>query len=446
MNKKEAKSIKDIKQNETNPQIQTKSDEKEYALYTEKIVESPQKKYRKLINGVKATGMFCVFLTIISVLMFVVIPWYESVVAEKNTDQDELTIEKDEYRADDDLMYLEIDASLEGTDSMILQTRGEEDENSSIENYDAAVEELNSKLEIIQKSVVSIGQKRDEANLPIPEDEDESLTSGLIVGYVNSQYIIVAQSSSISSSTNMVVKFSTGEEVNAHLKARNTYTDMIVLAVNAVDMSYTMLQSVNVAVLDNSYNVHQGDAFLSYGKIGGRNQTVDYGMISELYMDVNIDSTYEIFRTNLAYESGDYSFLFNTAGNVIGISYGAKDNQMQAIGISDLKAIIESMSNKGGIAHFGIYGKNVTPSMTGVYDVPVGLFISEVEIDSPAYDAGLQSGDVICEVNGNSVLTIQLFSEKLYRCSSGQSMMVRAKRKGKDGYYDVSFQVILGMR
>ncbi|MDD3240931.1 MAG: PDZ domain-containing protein, partial [Lachnospira sp.] len=95
---------------------------------------------------------------------------------------------------------------------------------------------------------------------------------------------------------------------------------------------------------------------------------------------------------------------------------------------------------------FGIYGKNVTRSMTGVYDVPVGLFISEVEIDSPAYDAGLQSGDVICEVNGNSVLTIQLFSEKLYRCSSGQSMMVRAKRKGKDGYYDVSFQVILGMR
>ena len=64
-----------------------------------------------------------------------------------------------------------------------------------------------------------------------------------------------------------------------------------------------------------------------------------------------------------------------------------------------------------------------------------------MDIDSPAYYAGLQAGDVISAINGQSILTIQQFSEKLYQCADGDTMYVTAKRQGKDGYSDVLFSV-----
>ena len=39
------------------------------------------------------------------------------------------------------------------------------------------------------------------------------------------------------------------------------------------------------------------------------------------------------------------------------------------------------------------------------------------------------------------VLTIQAFSEKLYQCADGDTLLVTVKRQGKDGYSDVSFSV-----
>jgi serine protease Do len=51
---------------------------------------------------------------------------------------------------------------------------------------------------------------------------------------------------------------------------------------------------------------------------------------------------------------------------------------------------------------------------------------------------------VITGIDGNMVLTIQAFSEKLYQCTSGQSMALTVKRLGKDGYKEIVFTVTIG--
>ena len=67
-------------------------------------------------------------------------------------------------------------------------------------------------------------------------------------------------------------------------------------------------------------------------------------------------------------------------------------------------------------------------------------------MDSPAFYAGLQSGDVITQFNGNTVLTIQEFSEKLYQCSNGENITVTVKRAGRDEYRELTFSVVLAVR
>ena len=84
--------------------------------------------------------------------------------------------------------------------------------------------------------------------------------------------------------------------------------------------------------------------------------------------------------------------------------------------------------------------------LTAKYNLPNGVYISNIDIDSPAYYAGLQAGDVISAINGQSILTIQQFSEKLYQCADGDTLLVTVKRQGKDGYSDVSFSVSVQLK
>ena len=122
------------------------------------------------------------------------------------------------------------------------------------------------------------------------------------------------------------------------------------------------------------------------------------------------------------------------------------DTSSKFIGISDLKAQIETMINEHGIMYCGITGQNVTEELAAKYGLPRGVYISNVDIDSPAYYAGLQAGDVISAINGQSILTIQQFSEKLYQCESGQQISITAKRFGGDEYKDMTFNAVIAVK
>ena len=77
-------------------------------------------------------------------------------------------------------------------------------------------------------------------------------------------------------------------------------------------------------------------------------------------------------------------------GNVVGVSKASTDTSTKFIGISDLKAQIETMINEHGIMYCGITGQNVTEELAAKYGLPSGVYISNVDIDSPAYYAGLR--------------------------------------------------------
>ena len=144
--------------------------------------------------------------------------------------------------------------------------------------------------------------------------------------------------------------------------------------------------------------------------------------------------------------SSTKTVIFDFEGNVVGVSKASTDTSSKFIGISDLKAQIETMINEHGIMYCGITGQNVTDELAAKYGLPSGVYISNVDIDSPAYYAGLQAGDVISAINGQSILTIQQFSEKLYQYADGEAMYVTAMRQGKDGYSDVAFSVSVQLK
>ena len=160
----------------------------------------------------------------------------------------------------------------------------------------------------------------------------------------------------------------------------------------------------------------------------------------------SIDNNYEIFETNLSCMKDDYGFLFNSDGNVVGISQVNSDSKLKAIGISDLKCMIECMINRRGKMYFGIVAQNVDSELSEKNGIPMGIYISKVDNDSPAYQAGLQPGDIIQGINKMPCYSIQRLNDKIYDSSAGQVINVSIKRKGKSGYFDASYDVSVELR
>lgn len=79
------------------------------------------------------------------------------------------------------------------------------------------------------------------------------------------------------------------------------------------------------------------------------------------------------------------------------------------------------------------------------YGIPAGLYVSAVEVGSPAYSAGIQTGDIITRIDAKTIENMSDFMDKLNAADSGDIMTVTVKRKSRDSYKEIVFRVTLGV-
>ncbi len=153
--------------------------------------------------------------------------------------------------------------------------------------------------------------------------------------------------------------------------------------------------------------------------------------------------------TDMYGSSNASGILVNLKGQIVGIidmSYNSSDikNLVSAVGITELKKVIESLSNDRDIAYFGVYGTDVTEKANQELGVPFGAYITEIDMDSPAMNAGIQSGDVITWVKGTEIKNYQNLVKALLLEEPERTLSVGLMRQGPDGYIEMEVSVVLG--
>ena len=213
-----------------------------------------------------------------------------------------------------------------------------------------------------------------------------------------------------------------------------------------------MMGQIVAATLGNSNIVGKGDPVIALGKQFGYAGGTGYGIISSVKNRVAVaDGEYRLLTTDIAAAPGGSGALFNTNGEVIGIiDQKITDNEsmnlVTAYAVSDLKQYIEQLSNGKAIPYLGVKGVEVPDSVAETDGIPEGIYVKEVEADSPAMKAGIQSGDVIVELNKNQISTVSGYGKRLMECEVGQQIKVKGKRQGASGYVDVEFTVTVGSK
>ena len=121
--------------------------------------------------------------------------------------------------------------------------------------------------------------------------------------------------------------------------------------------------------------------------------------------------------------------LVNLDGKIVGViaqsfSGEADTGVVTALSISDLRKLIEQLSNNEDLIYLGVRGQDISSSLSQKTGIPTGIYVNSVEEDSPAMNAGIQNGDVD-------------------QSKKDQKIKVTAMRKGAEGYVEIVFDVTL---
>ena len=130
-------------------------------------------------------------------------------------------------------------------------------------------------------------------------------------------------------------------------------------------------------------------------------------------------------------------------GHIMGfIDKTSKLNYKESFAVTELQNIIERLSNGQKIPVLGIKGenikgKNITDGLTG------GVFVTEVENDSPAMSFGILPGDILTKINGILIVDIKDMQELIQKYDSNQTVKITLIRQKVDKYEEIEFNLDL---
>ncbi len=281
--------------------------------------------------------------------------------------------------------------------------------------------------------------------------ESKGQTTGVILANNGREYLVLAAAAPVQTVQTIRVTFCDNSQAQAQIKMVDPVTGLAVLAIDNKDIGSGTLELITAASLGSSnYASLTGSPVIALGSPAGVSGSVNYGVATSCGNILNtVDSRYKLITTDMYGSRGSTGVLVNLQGQVIGVidqKYNEEgmENMISALGISELKATIERLSNGKSQAYMGIYGTDVTQEANESMQVPYGAYVTGIEMDSPAMQAGIQSGDVIISLNGRTVDSYEGYIKALSDSTPGSTVNVTLMRMNQDAYQSISFLAPLG--
>ena len=336
----------------------------------------------------------------------------------------------------------------EATTQVVTETIVEKVE-LKIEDYEQLCGEFTTLAEQAKKSLVTVAGVKSDVDLFQSTYETEGTASGIIIADNEVELLILTEESIVKSAQEIRVTFCDGTCRTAVAKKYDVNTGLAMIAVNLEDIPESTMEQLTFAELGNSNALAEGNPVIAVGRPLGYESTIVSGNITSLQMQSDTtDVTYNLIETDMLGSNKGSGILINTDGTVVGViaqRFCTNEDHatVTALAISDMKGLIERLSNNKGIAFLGIQGKDITEAESKEYDVPTGIGVTNLTIDSPAMEAGIQSGDVIIGIGGEEIKTVKKLREYLIQCEPEQLITITAMRKSTEGYKEVTFDVTL---
>jgi len=268
-------------------------------------------------------------------------------------------------------------------------------------------------------------QQRGRQNNQVPF---KGLGSGFII---SSDGLILTNAHVVREAKEVTVKLSDRREFSAKVLGSDTSTDIAVLRINATGLP--------IVRLGDARQIEVGDPVLAIGAPYGLEQTATQGIVSAKGRSLPGDAVVPFIQTDAAVNPGNSGGpLFDGTGAVVGINAQiySQSGGFQGLSFSipiNLALKVKDQivaTGKASHARLGVTIQDLTQPLAESFGMkrPDGALVASVAPNSAAAAAGLKSGDVITEVNGDPVVRSGELSSLIGQAMPGEKVKLKVWR------------------
>lgn len=421
--------------------------QQKFEFMTEKVKERPLNK-RKLARRTMLTVSMAVIFGLTACLTFsflepVINNWLHP---QEEIEPIEIPLVTEEILPQDMMVHEE--NNLEPSQEVIDTLKNEIQ--LSTKDYQKLYQSIHSLVLSFQSAEVTVTGVTQEVDLFQDAYESTGKSFGYIFAQNSSEIMIMTEMASVSGIENIEVTFVDGSKVSAKLRGTDSNTGLAVLVVEKNQMAMNTQEVISCVNLGSSnLSTLLASPVIAMGNPLG-NSSVVYGMITSIDTTIHMpDVNYKLLTTDIYGSKEATGILVDFNGKVVGIirqDYRKEDapNLISALGITEIKSALQRMSNGVEGCYLGIFGTDVPTEIAKGKEVPLGVYVKEIEMDSPAMQAGIQSGDIIVHMGKDKITSFADYTKILADWSAQETYEIILMRKGQDGYKTAKVEVITG--
>ncbi len=264
---------------------------------------------------------------------------------------------------------------------------------------------------------------------PNRERKERSLGSGFIIdktGYIVTNNHVVAEADEIK------VRLYNDKEFDAKVVGRDPKTDLALIKIEGA-------KSLSPLPTGDSDKLKVGTWVVAIGSPFGLEQTVTAGIVSAKGRNISAGPYDDFIQTDASINPGNSGGpLINLKGQVVGINTAivARGQGIGfAIPISMAKRVVAQLKESGSVTRgwLGVQIRDLDESLASYYKLaPLsGVFVEKVVPGDPADRAGIQAGDIILSIDGQSVNSGRALASLVAAIPVGTKAKVKLVREGK---------------
>ena len=272
------------------------------------------------------------------------------------------------------------------------------------------------------------------------DPQPQSTGSGFLIsdnGYILTNHHVVKDAD------NIIVALKDRREMEAELIGSDPRSDLALIKIDAQDLPFLEMA--------DSDQLKVGEWVLAIGSPFGFDHSVTAGIVSAKGRSLRSETYVPFIQTDVAINPGNSGGpLFNLKGEVVGINSQIYTRSGGFMGVSfaipsnTAKVVAAQLKENGQVARgwLGVQIQEISQDLAESFglDSAAGALVSQVLDDSPALAAGIEVGDVITEVDGNTVISSSQVAHFVGAIVPDRSILIKVVRGGEK----VDVDVIIG--
>lgn len=260
---------------------------------------------------------------------------------------------------------------------------------------------------------------------------------------------IVTNSHVVGDSTKYGIKIvlNNSEECSGKVLGFDKKTDLAVIKADK--------NGLTPASFGDSESVKVGSWALAIGNPGAGGISFDNSLTRGIVSAVNRSlgsskSFVKYIQTDAAINPGNSGGgLFNMHGQIIGInSIKLVPEKYEGMGFAipsnTVKEVVNDIISKGyvsGRVRMGMTGKMVSNYQAQIYNVPMGIIVSNISSDSDLSSKGVNPGDIVMKINDVNITSFDVYYEELVKHSVGDTVKLTIYRPSTNRSNSTTFDV-----